>query len=186
LQFLLSDKTHQLDGFLLPGHVSVIIGREAYCFLEDQNGIAGVITGFEPIDMLFGIKTLLESVRSGETKVVNGYQRAVRDSGNPTARAIMEEYLEPYPARWRSIGVIEGSGLRLLPGYGKHDARVAFDLSEESDADAPGCLCGSVIQGKVIPTDCAFFGKGCTPDRPVGPCMVSSEGTCAAYLRYGS
>ena len=147
---------------------------------------AGVITGFEPIDMLIGIKTLMESAKSGDTRVINGYPRAVREAGNPTARKIMDEYLEPYAARWRSIGVIEGSGLRLLSVFEDHDARVVFDLSEEADKDPPGCLCGAVIQGKVTPPECGLFGERCTPDRPVGPCMVSSEGTCAAYLKYGS
>ena len=186
LSFLLSDESHRIDGFLLPGHVSVIIGCKAYSFLEDEKGIAGVITGFEPVDMLLGIRTLLQSVVDGDKRVLNEYPRAVREGGNPTARKIMEEYLEPYAARWRSIGVIEESGLRLLSLYHKYDAGKVFDLPDEGDTDAPGCLCGAVIQGKAAPPDCSFFGKRCTPDRPVGPCMVSSEGTCAAYLKYGS
>ena len=186
LQFLLSDESHQLDGFLLPGHVSVIIGRDAYRFLERGGGISGVITGFEPVDMLIGIKTLLQSIREGKPRVINGYPRAVRESGNPRAREIMDEYVEPYAARWRSVGVIEGSGLRLRPAFSGFDAQTVFGLSEEADTDAPGCLCGAVIQGKVTPPECGLFGKTCTPDRPVGPCMVSSEGTCAAYLKYGS
>ncbi len=186
LEFLISDKSHMLDGFLLPGHVSVIIGREAYSFLEKRSGIAGVITGFEPVDMLIGVKTLLELIADGEKRVVNGYPRAVRETGNRTARALIDEYLEPYTARWRSIGLIEESGLKLRSAFAGYDAAKIFGLDEESDVDAPGCLCGAVIQGKVVPPDCGLFGKKCTPDRPVGPCMVSSEGTCAAYFRYGS
>lgn len=186
LKFLLSDESHKIDGFLLPGHVSVIIGRTAYRFLEEDTGINGVITGFEPIDMLIGIKTLLESVRDGISRVVNEYPRAVREDGNPTARKIMSDYLEPYGARWRSIGAIEGSGLCLKSEFGDYDTSKVFSLPEEGDTDAPGCLCGAVIQGKASPPDCSFFGGRCTPDRPVGPCMVSSEGTCAAYLKYGS
>ena len=186
LKFLLSDESHMLDGFLLPGHVSVIIGREAYSFLEGKNGIPGVITGFEPLDMLVGIKTLLELNNNANVRVVNQYRRAVKEGGNPVARALMEEFLVPYPACWRSVGRIEESGLKLRPAYREFDASSVFSLAEETDADAPGCLCGAVIQGKVVPPDCRLFGKTCTPDRPVGPCMVSSEGTCAAYFRYGS
>jgi hydrogenase expression/formation protein HypD len=186
LQFLLSDKSHKLDGFILPGHVSVIIGRKAYAFLEKEGGIAGVVTGFEPVDMLLGIKSLLELVANGETRVANEYRRAVRESGNSAAQAIIDRYLEAYAGRWRSIGKIEASGLRLLPQFAPYDAASVFELDTEEDMDAPGCLCGSVIQGKATPPECAFFGNTCTPDRPVGPCMVSSEGTCAAYLRYGA
>ncbi|MBN1685564.1 MAG: hydrogenase formation protein HypD [Spirochaetales bacterium] len=185
LQFLLSDESHMLDGFLLPGHVSVIIGREAYGFLERKNGIPGVITGFEPIDMLIGIETLLKLIRVGDARVVNAYKRAVREGGNPAARALMYDFLEPYAAHWRSLGIINDSGLRLSSRYRDFDAASVFSLAEETDAGAPGCLCGAVIQGKVTPADCGLFGKACTPDRPVGPCMVSSEGTCAAYFRYG-
>jgi len=186
LEFLLADKSHRLDGFLLPGHVSVIIGRLAYAFLEENENVSGVITGFEPVDMLVGIKSLLQLVSNHETRVTNEYKRAVRDAGNPTARAIMDEFLEPYAARWRSIGNIENSGLRLLPRFSDFDAAAVFGLKDEMDTDAPGCLCGSVIQGKVVPSECGLFGTVCTPDRPVGPCMVSSEGTCAAYLKYGA
>lgn len=186
LKFLLEDKEHRLDGFMLPGHVSVIIGREAYTFLENDAGIAGVVTGFEPVDMLAGLRSLLELVSRQEVRVLNEYKRAVRESGNPTAKAVIDRFLEPYAGQWRAIGPIESSGLKLLPAYRDFDAFVVFDLEEEADFEPPGCLCGSVIQGKVMPTDCRLFGKICTPDRPVGPCMVSSEGTCAAYLRYGA
>jgi hydrogenase expression/formation protein HypD len=136
--------------------------------------------------MLIGIKSLLELVTGEQARVLNAYKRAVRENGNPTARAVVDEFLEPYAGHWRSIGAIEGSGLKLVRRYRNFDAAQAFGLAEEADTDAPGCLCGSVIQGKVTPKECGLFGKKCTPDRPVGPCMVSSEGTCAAYLRYGA
>ena len=186
LRFLLADRTHEIDGFLLPGHVSVIIGVDSYRFLESGEGIPGVVTGFEPLDMLLGIKMLLKQGVDGTRLVENAYPRAVRRNGNRRAQNLIEELLEPYDAVWRAIGVIDGSGLKLRDEFRKYDAVSAFGLPEESDGHPPGCLCGSVIQGKVIPPDCSLFGNRCTPDRPVGPCMVSSEGTCAAYLRYGS
>ena len=185
LKFLLSDTNHQLDGFILPGHVSIIIGEAGYKFLEEPGGIPGVITGFEPLDMLAGIRALLGLVREESSRVENQYPRAVRPTGNAQAIKIISEYLEDEDARWRAIGTIPASGLRLKDVFEGYDASKIFDLQEEEDAHAPGCLCGSVIQGKVVPPQCAFFGNRCTPDRPIGPCMVSSEGTCAAYLRYG-
>ena len=184
LEFLLSDETHNLDGFILPGHVSVIIGVRAYEFLRSR--IAGVVTGFEPLDMLLGIRGLLRLVQEGRMSVENEYPRAVHGDGNANARELMASYLEPYDAHWRAIGAIPSSGLRLRAAFRGYDASHVFGLPEERDVHAPGCLCGSVIQGKVIPTECGLFGRSCTPDRPVGPCMVSSEGTCAAYLRYGA
>jgi hydrogenase expression/formation protein HypD len=184
LEYLLNDPEHRLDGFLLPGHVSVIIGEVAYGFLEGR--IAGVIAGFEPLDMLIGLSELLRLVSNGARSVENLYKRAVRPEGNKNAQRLMDEYLEPRDAAWRAIGTIPASGLALRSEYRRFDAAFAFDLPPEEDGHRAGCICGSVIQGKARPTDCALFGDTCTPDRPVGPCMVSSEGTCAAYLRYGS
>ena len=185
LEFLLAQDRIEIDGFILPGHVSVIIGKNAYGLLESGRGKAGAITGFEPIDMLIGICSLLQLLVNGERKVNNEYPRAVRDEGNQRAKALIDEMLEPYDAYWRGIGKIERSGLKLRPALAEFDAAVAFDLPEETDHHEPGCRCAEVIQGLAIPTDCGLFRKRCTPDEPVGPCMVSSEGTCAAYLRYG-
>jgi len=194
LKALLADPEHRIDGFLLPGHVSVIIGRRAYLFLERQGGVPGVIAGFEPVDMLLGISRLLAQLassregartESGYPRVENAYPRAVREDGNGKARAVMDELLEPRDDRWRGLGMIPASGMGLRPEHRALDAAVVFGLPEPESYDPPGCLCARVIQGKAVPPECGLFGTRCTPDRPVGPCMVSSEGTCAAYLRYG-
>ena len=186
LRYLLSDPANGIDAFLLPGHVSVILGTSAYRFLEDVGGRPGVITGFEPLDMLLGILMSLRQVSRGQRRVENAYPRAVKPNGSPVARAVMERALEPADETWRGIGVIPGGALKLRKELANADAAVRFSLPEPRDHEAPGCLCSSVIAGKARPPQCAHFGSRCTPDNPVGPCMVSSEGTCAAYFRYGA
>ena len=186
LQILLSDPDRYFDGFLLPGHVSVIIGTKAYAFLQDSGGVPGVVAGFEPIDMLFGILSIVRMLGDGKHGVENTYTRAVRLEGNEKALQLMDEMLEPSDEVWRALGTLPKSGLKLKNSYARYDAKTVFGLPECTDHDHPGCLCGQVILGKVIPPDCSLFGEKCTPDYPVGPCMVSSEGTCAAYLRYGA
>ncbi len=186
LRFLLSSPDHGIDGFLLPGHVSVVIGEKAYGFLTDPGGRPGVITGFESLDMLLGILMLVRQIEKGESRVENAYPRAVRPDGNPRARAVMEGNLEPRSDVWRGLGIIPGGGLGLRPELADRDAEKRFQLPPARDAEAPGCICARVIAGKAQPPQCALFGRRCTPDDPVGPCMVSSEGTCAAYFRYGA
>ncbi len=186
LRFLLSGPDHGIDGFILPGHVSVIIGEMAYAFLTSADGRPGVITGFEPLDMLLGILMLVRQIDKGERRVENAYSRAVKPEGNPRALALMEKNLELRNDVWRGLGVIPGAGLGLRPELASMDAEKAFALPPARDAEAPGCICSRVIAGKSIPPQCALFGRRCTPDDPVGPCMVSSEGTCAAYFRYGA
>ncbi len=185
LHALLSDKTSAIDAFLLPGHVSVIIGPEAYGFLENQYSIPGVIAGFEADDMLTGILEILKLLSEGTSRVINAYPRVVKEGGNPKARRIIEETLEPARALWRGLGWIEGSGLRLRREFEELDAEKRFSLPPLENREPPGCLCPRVIQGKAIPTECGLFGARCTPENPVGPCMVSSEGACSAYLKYG-
>ncbi len=184
LQALVADPTIAIQGFLLPGHVSVIIGPEAYAFLESAGGVPGVIAGFEPADMLAGLLLLLRQLQAGTHRVENAYSRAVRDRGNAKAVAVMNDVLEPCDAAWRGLGTIPGSGLRLRQEYASLDAAAAFSLPEPKDPPTPGCRCSEVIQGKAIPPECPLFGSACTPEHALGPCMVSSEGTCTAYLRY--
>jgi len=184
LRLLLSGPDHGIDGFILPGHVSVIIGPEAYQFLEGPDGRPGVITGFESLDMLLGILLLVRQIQRHERKVENAYPRAVKPGGNPRARAVIEKSLEPRDDAWRGIGVIPGGGLGLRFELADMDAEKRFDIPPARDVEAPGCLCSLVIAGKAVPPQCPLFGRVCTPDDPVGPCMVSSEGTCAAYFRY--
>jgi hydrogenase expression/formation protein HypD len=182
---LLDDPDCAIDGFLLPGHVSVILGEIGYEFLA-KYGVPGVITGFEPIEMLAGIEALVRNVRDNTFDIYNAYPRVVRRDGNSRARDLIQRFLEPTDANWRGLGTIPNSALSIRDEYSRFDAAVRYKLEEKPVADPGGCRCGDVISGRCVPTDCRHFGKGCTPDKPVGPCMVSSEGTCAAYLKYGS
>lgn len=186
IEALLSGGKVSLDGFILPGHVSVIIGRKPYEFIPKAYGIPAVITGFEPLDILEGIVMLLKQRAEGKAEVQIQYRRAVREEGNPKARVLMEEVFTPRDARWRGLGTIPMSGLGLKPAYEAFDAQKAFGLGPpEPVPDPKGCSCGEVLQGLIKPPQCPLFGKACTPERPVGPCMVSSEGSCAAYYKYG-
>ncbi len=173
-----------LDGFICPGHVSAIIGAEPYRFLAAEFGKACVITGFEPVDILQGLLMLVRQVRSGKPAVEIQYSRVVRPEGNPKAQAILAEVFEPCDAEWRGLGWIPGSGLRIRDEYVDFDAARRFPLEIPPPKEPQGCRCGEVLQGLVEPDECPLFGGGCTPERPVGACMVSSEGRCAAYYRY--
>ncbi len=184
LTALLDDPDHGLDGFLLPGHVSMVIGADAYDFLESY-GVPGAIAGFEPIQMLRGIRSLLRSIASGESNVTNEYSSVVRAGGNKKALGLMDRMLEPADALWRGIGRIPASSLAFKEEFGSLDASRVLSLVESEVPDPPGCICGSVIRGRAQPSECRHFAGSCTPDRPIGPCMVSSEGTCAASFRFG-
>jgi hydrogenase expression/formation protein HypD len=185
LRALLASPERNLEGFLLPGHVSVIIGEQPYRFLEQTGGVPGVIAGFEPLDLLQGISAVLKQITAGRRRVENAYTRAVRPNGNPRARELMDELLQPAQALWRGFGRIPASGLALRSNYKDADAQAHFSLPPLHNVEPPGCLCAQVLQGRVLPTECTLFGNRCTPETPVGPCMVSSEGTCAASFRYG-
>ena len=185
MRALLSAGKVNIDGFILPGHVSVVIGKAPYCFLAEEFGLPGVITGFEPLDILEGIYLLLRQRKEGRTEIEIQYSRVVQEEGNPRARGIMEEVFAPVDARWRGLGTIPQSGLALRDGFSQMDAAQAFDLPLQDIAEPPGCLCGEVLQGLIRPPECSLFGTRCTPEAPVGPCMVSTEGSCAAFYKYG-
>ncbi len=170
-----------LGGFLLPGHVSVITGTACYEFLARDYGVAGVVAGFEPHDIL---RALLRLVRQTRPAIEIEYGRAVRPEGNVVARRLMEQVFEPSDADWRGLGVIPDSGLVLRPEYADADAAVRFPVRLEPPLEPAGCRCGEVLRGVTDPVDCALFGVRCTPEDPVGACMVSSEGACAARYRY--
>jgi hydrogenase expression/formation protein HypD len=182
---LLSGGKVQIDGFILPGHVSVIIGRKPYLLISEEFGLPGVITGFEPLDILEGIYMLLRQRKEKRSAIEIQYSRAVKEEGNQHALAILNAVFAPVDARWRGLGVIPKSGLDLRDAFKKMDAAQAFDIPYADKEDPPGCLCGEVLQGIHRPPDCSLFGTRCTPEEPVGPCMVSSEGSCAAYFKYG-
>ncbi len=186
LQALMASADARIDGFILPGHVSVIIGLNAYRPFFDQYQIPCVVAGFEPIDILQAISMLVQMLESGSPALDNAYPRAVTREGNTKAQQILDEIFEPAGAGWRGIGVIPQSGLKIREKYAAHDAQKLFDV-EVPDAKAPkGCACGEILIGTKTPPQCALYKKVCTPMEPVGPCMVSTEGTCAAYYRYHS
>jgi hydrogenase expression/formation protein HypD len=185
LKFLLSNPAHGIDGFLLPGHVSVIIGSEAYRFLEQPGGRPGVITGFAALEMLLGILMVMRQLAAGRCSVENAYPHAVQPGGNPRAQDLMARMLRPRDEAWRGLGVVPGAALGLRAELQEADAQEVFTLPEARDVEVPGCICSRVVAGMAVPTQCSLFGARCTPDDPVGPCMVSSEGTCAAWFRYG-
>jgi hydrogenase expression/formation protein HypD len=185
IRALLSGGKVQIDGFILPGHVSVIIGRAPYLLISEEFGLPGVITGFEPLEILEGVYMLLRQRKEKRTAIEIQYSRAVKEEGNQHALAILNAVFEPIDARWRGLGVIPKSGLMLREEFAAMDAAQAFDIPYEEVEDPPGCLCGEILQGIRRPPDCALFGTRCTPEEPIGPCMVSSEGSCAAYFKYG-
>jgi hydrogenase expression/formation protein HypD len=185
LKALLAAGKAAIDGFILPGHVSVIIGRDPYLFVAEEFRIPGVITGFEPLDILEGVYLLLKQKKEGRVAIEIQYKRAVTAEGNPLARAIMEEVFTPIDARWRGLGQIAQSGLMLRDEFQGMDAVQTFGLPYEDKGDPVGCRCGEVLQGLIRPLQCPLFGTRCTPEEPIGACMVSTEGTCAAYYKYG-
>jgi hydrogenase expression/formation protein HypD len=185
IRALLANGMAQIDGFILPGHVSVIIGQAPYRFIAEEFGIPGVITGFEPLDILEGIYMLLKQKKEGRAAIEIQYRRAVAAEGNERARAIMAEVFAPVDANWRGLGMIPASGLALREAFSYLDAARHFALPYIEQGDAPGCLCGAVLQGIRRPPECPLFGTQCTPEEPIGACMVSTEGSCAAYYKYG-
>ncbi|MEW6181889.1 MAG: hydrogenase formation protein HypD [Bacillota bacterium] len=183
MEVLLSDPELKIDGFILPGHVSAIIGRKAYTFLEGY-GLPSVIAGFEPNDILDAIRLILKMMGEGESRVVNGYTRVVREDGNMIARRQMEDVFTVCDASWRGFGAIPRSGMAISSDYKDLDASQRFLPAPVTPRIPTGCVCGEILKGKLTPRDCRLFAKSCDPRRPVGPCMVSSEGACAAYYQF--
>lgn len=183
IKALLDDPGLSLDAFLCPGHVSTIIGEQPYEIIP-KKGCAAVITGFEPVDILEGIYLILGQILSGDLKVQTQYVRGVSPQGNIRALSLLDEVFEPADATWRGLGIIEKSGLTLKGDYTAFDALRRFDLPDFVSEEPPGCRCGDILRGMILPEECPLFGNRCTPADPVGPCMVSSEGTCAAYYNY--
>jgi len=174
---LASDPGLQVAGFLCPAHVSAIIGADAYRPLAAEQQLPCVITGFEPLDILQGVLMLARQVVAGEARVETQYRRVVRPEGNRTAQALLAAVFEPCAARWRGLGVIPGSGLQLRPEYAAFDAARQLPVTVEPPCEPAGCRCGEILTGQIHPHQCPLFGSVCTPEAPVGACMVSSEGT---------
>ncbi|MCL2491270.1 MAG: hydrogenase formation protein HypD, partial [Coriobacteriia bacterium] len=184
LRALADDPQINIDALILPGHVSTIIGLEPYRFLSEEFGIPGVIAGFEPLDILQGIYMLLQQLIEGRAQIEIAYARGVHEEGNPLAVATMNEVFEAGDAIWRGLGNIPGTGLHIRDEYAPFDAVKRHAPHPCESRETPGCSCGEILRGVMSPPDCRLFGTTCTPQRPIGPCMVSSEGSCAAYYRY--
>lgn len=175
----------RLDGLICPGHVSAVIGSRSWEFIPGRYHIACAVTGFEPLDILFSIERLIEQIERNEPEVETTYTRGVRPEGNPRALKLMEQVFEPCPASWRGLGTVPDSGLKPRQSYARFDANIRIPVTTGPSNEPRGCLCGEILRGVKTPGDCSLFGSRCTPESPVGPCMVSAEGACAAYYQYG-
>ena len=184
LEQLVNDPSLKLDALILPGHVSTITGTAPFEFLAKKYGIPGVVTGFEPVDVLQGIAMIMRQLHEGRADVEIAYARGVMPQGNPVALAAIDEVFETCAATWRGMGDIPGSGYRIREKYAAFDALRRFKPEIEPTVEPRGCRCGDVLRARMAPNECPLFRKVCSPENPVGPCMVSSEGSCAAYYRY--
>lgn len=184
LEVIFSDTEMAVDGLICPGHVAAVTGIAPYESVAGRYHKPCVVTGFETRDLLEGIYMLLQQIEENAARVEIQYRRVVRAGGNEVARETMERVFEPVPSRWRGLGLIPDSGLAIRPQYRAWDANYKWELKSHEDIVIKGCACGEVLKGKITPHQCALFGKVCTPLAPVGPCMVSQEGACAAYYRY--
>jgi hydrogenase expression/formation protein HypD len=182
---LLGDPNLKIDGLLCPGHVSSIIGAGAWEPLVSDFGLACVVGGFETADLLKSLILLARQVGEKKAKVENIYPRAVSWEANLRAKKMVEEIFEPVDMTWRGLGIIPDSGLRIRSKYAEFDAEVQLNIDQVETAEPEGCICGEILKGINNPQECPLFGTRCTPGDPIGPCMVSSEGTCAAYYQYG-
>jgi hydrogenase expression/formation protein HypD len=173
-----------LDGFLCPGHVSVITGAESYRVIVEAYGRPCVVAGFEPAQIVLGLTALLRQIAAGDARLENVYAAVVSADGNAVAQRLLRTVFVAATTPWRELGEIADSGLEFAPRFRRFDALRRFGLTLGLDCDHPGCLCGPIICGKAEPPDCPLFAHACTPLSPIGPCMVSSEGTCAAWFKY--
>lgn len=183
LKALIDDPELRIDGFILPGHVSVVLGSEPYRFIAEEHHRACVITGFESADIMQGILMLVEQIEKRDHRVEIQYDRAVQPNGNPKARAYIDEVFAPEDTVWRGFGIIPQSGLVLRDEFAVFDALRRFPVTIQESPEPEGCRCGEVLRGLVEPSECSLFGSECVPESPVGPCMVSTEGSCAAFYK---
>jgi hydrogenase expression/formation protein HypD len=189
LQAILQMGELKIDGFIEPGHVSTIIGTKPYEFISRKYQVPQVIAGFEPLDLLMAVWMLVRQIQRGKAVVENEYVRAVKQQGNKKAQHVMQQVFEPMDVKWRGFPMIPRSGLRLRKKYEPYDARKKYEdelqkIAKEEYAEPIGCLCGDVLRGLISSTQCPLFKRECTPENPVGPCMVSSEGNCYIQYRY--
>ncbi|MHC4098072.1 MAG: hydrogenase formation protein HypD [Planctomycetota bacterium] len=185
MRALVSEKNDNIDAFLCPGHVSVIIGYGAFTEIVDNFSRPCVVAGFEPMQIIEGLAEICRQLSAGKAELKSVYAAAVTEQGNTTAQKIMAECFETADGYWRGLGKIEKSTLKLRDQYSRFDALTRFNITEIPGEDTSGCRCGEVLCGLIDPPECGLFKKSCTTETPVGPCMVSSEGACAAWFKYG-
>ena len=185
IKALLNSQEINIDGFILPGHVSTVIGQRQYEFIAKDFRMPAVITGFEVVDILEGIQLLLEMVKNNKPQIKIEYERSVVAEGNKIAQRIIFDVFEKDDVEWRGLGTIKQSGLKLRKEFKEFDVDNVIKVKLKPSKENPQCICGNVIKGLSQPLDCKLFARKCTPEKPVGPCMVSTEGTCAAYYKYG-
>ncbi len=173
-----------IDGYLCPGHVSTVAGTEMYRSLAEKYGLSCVVSGFEPVDIMRSLLMLVRQREEGRAEVENEYSRLVRSGGNPKALELMERVFRPRSAIWRGLGELPESGLGLREEFSPFDAEMQLEVEPEASSEEPGCICDSILKGLATPLECSLFAHSCSPAHPVGACMVSSEGACAAYYRY--
>ncbi len=184
LRALMQDPNLKIDGLLCPGHVSIITGTGAYRFLAEEFGLSCVVSGFEPADVLRALIMLARQITEGRAEVENAYSRVVSEQGNVRARQILDRVFSLKDTTWRGLGLIEKSGFAIREEFAAWDAEQKLGITVTETPEPAGCRCGEILKGLCLPPDCPVYGRRCTPLNPVGPCMVSSEGTCAAYYRY--
>lgn len=184
LKKLLKDRERYFDGLLLPGHVCAVIGRRPLDFIANKYGVPSAVAGFEPVNILAGIQLILGQIDNGKPEVANAYKHVAPESGNGLALDVLDKYFEPVSAMWRGLGKIAGSGLKIKKEYENYNADLRFPVYIPLVRDNKNCRCGEILKGKILPSQCPLFSNGCNPFHPVGPCMVSSEGSCAAYYQY--
>jgi hydrogenase expression/formation protein HypD len=185
MEILVRDAEIGIDGFIAPGHVSAIVGSNAWNVFSEEYGIPTVVAGFEADNLLMGIAEILRQLRQGDVSTGNVYAGVVRPEGNIRAQEIMDKFFSVADVNWRGLGHIPGSGLELRDEYSDRDAKKVFGLKEVKESKIPGCICGAIILGKAYPDACKLFKKACTPRIPKGPCMVSMEGSCNIWYKTG-
>ena len=181
----MSGKNHNIEAFLSPGHVSVIIGSGAFAEIVEDFGRPCVVAGFEPLQIIEGLGEICRQLAAGKAELKSMYAAVVTERGNTAAQKVIDECFEPVDGYWRGLGKIEKSTLELKDKYSQFDSFKRFDVTETPGEERKGCRCGEVLCGLIEPPECSLFGQSCTPQKPVGPCMVSSEGACAAWFKYG-
>jgi hydrogenase expression/formation protein HypD len=186
VEALLAAQEVKIDGFILPGHVSAIIGAGAWRFISGRYGRPCVVAGFDAPDLIMGMLSLVDLVRKNKIETINQYTRVVKEEGNVKALEILHQVFRTSDAHWRGLGVIPGSGLEMREEFADFDAARKFPVTPPPPKEAKGCRCGELLRGLIIPPECGLYARACTPEDPIGPCMVSMEGPCAAYYKYWS